>query len=70
MPGTDGSSIWTGIWADRRGEEITRYPAVPYEEIPADTLTVTVTFTDGRVESQSIRLSLDGEGYVVAEALA
>lgn len=51
-------------------EELTRYPAVPYEEVEADTLTITVTFTDGRVESQSIRLSLDKEGYVVAEALA
>ena len=46
--------------------EFTRYPAIPYEEIEPEVVTITVTFTDGSVQEQKLRLGFDSEGYVVA----
>lgn len=54
-------------WDDRQAvEEVSRYPAVPYEELTGDTLTIDVTFTDGSTVTKTIGLSYDSEGYLLA----
>lgn len=54
-------------WDSRQAtEEVGRYPAIPYEELTGDTLTIDVTFTDGSVVTKTIALSYDREGYLLA----
>lgn len=65
------NSVFRLTWhPDAAMKKAAEYPAVPFEELPKDIVTIDVEFENGEIQTKTCEMSFSEDGYLVIKELA